>query len=202
VKTISIYGDSLSNGNNTPGGVLANELRNAGYDVIVNAKDGRSTKAGLPGEAVPVNGLVLLFLGSNDIGSTPSVHAKRLREIRDTARGGNASIIGIGPPSFPKGTKVAGIDANAGAAQVYATMRHELGRVVDSRPLTLDLDAGRTSDGVHFQRGKGSAAESYGKRLASHLLGNGKAPAPSQGEGAGLIVMVSIVALGLFLALK
>lgn len=173
-RRVLVLGDSLSASSSAPGGVLGKYIRNAGAaDVRVNGKVSRSAVnffAGTNGEngaLVLANevalrpDVVIVWLGTNDLGLSASVDAAAFARIRDAFRAIGAEVWSIGPPAFATSTRT------VQAVTVYGTLSSVFGadRVLDSRPLTADVQ--RTADGVHFPA---ASAATVGARLAAALL--------------------------------
>lgn len=105
--------------------------------------------------------LVIVMLGTNDLGLDVGVDKTYMQRIRDSFPG--AEIWGIGPPDFADPT------LHAQTAAIVGMMRDVFGpRFIDARPMTQDyLTQYRTSDGVHFY---GQGADVFGYRLAAGLV--------------------------------
>ncbi len=133
--------------------------------------------------------VVLVMLGTNDLGMNAIADEKAFAKIRDVFRG--AEVWAIGPPSFASPSMQAQTDA------VVAAMRRVFGdRFVDARPLTADLTGSgyRTGDGVHFQA---RGAETFATRLLGALGGIGTAPVAGWSMGAKWAIGGAAVGLGL-----
>lgn len=190
-KKVLIFGDSLSSGSISPGGVLGRELSAAGATVKINAKVGRSAwnfygredhAAQLAAIRAWEPDLVIVMLGTNDIGLSLDADRDKMFDLRNSlAHGGDTEVWGIGPPSFASKERQEGADA------VTAMMRPIFSGdgFIDWRALSHDqTTTGRTSDQVHFTA---AGAEVAGKRLAKQFL--------EAGGGIGWIAVVAIGAL-------
>lgn len=179
-RTVTILGDSLSASATAPGGVLATYLRRAGAtDVHVNGKVSRSAinffvghgedgAAILATEAAARPDVVIVFLGTNDMGMGAAADVAAFTRIRSAFVANGAEVWSIGPPAFASTTR------NTQAVTVYATLRSVFGadRVLDLRPLTTDVP--RKTDGIHFTTAGGATT---GQRIAAALLAPGDAVA-------------------------
>jgi len=183
-KRIILIGDSLSAGSQTPGGVMAQALRDAGAQVTVLAQNGRSAYgymassggSELSGEAPP--DLAIIMLGTNDIDlNNDSATAAALRQIADLLA--PADVWGIGPPSFPGNSNYA---QNVGRMVELERAVYGSDRFIDARAMTPQT--GRSPDGIHF--GAGAASE-FGASLASAF----------QARGSPWAAVAVAVALGL-----
>jgi lysophospholipase L1-like esterase len=178
-KRVVIFGDSLSSGVASPGGVLGSHLNLKGAVVKINARVGRSAnnfygREDVVGQLRDIDAfaphLAIVELGTNDIGLSLAVDQAKMTQLRDgLARAGATEVWAIGPPAFADAT------LSQGAAAVVDMMRRVFGdRFIDARPLTADMTTtGRTADGVHFTSSGGSTA---GSRLAAAFLGAGSFP--------------------------
>lgn len=210
-KRILILGDSLSSGAATPGGQLGQRLQAAGAaSVRVNGKVSRSAvnffsgangedgMAVLMAEAAYRPQVVIVFLGTNDIGLPQGPDAAAFRRIAGAFPG--AQLVAVGPPSFARA------DLTRGAPAVYATLQNVFGGVVDTRPMTADIlttAQGRTSDGVHFTA---VGAAVFGQRLVQELLRSSGADASASSAMATpgwklTVGLAALAALGVGVAL-
>lgn len=186
---IALVGDSLSSGAASPGGQMAARLRARGHEVVVDAKVGRSYGSFLredPDQHVAALAaakpqVVVVALGTNDIGLASKVELERIRALRARLRDATgAPVFAFGPPSFAPGHRLL-----AGRDELVALERLVYGhRFLDLVPLTQD--APRTRDGVHFTAAGG---EQLGARMAVVLE---RALAP--------VSKAAVVGLGLGLA--
>lgn len=198
-RRILIFGDSLSHhgtdsapqiwdatprgsaSSSAPGTLLAWKLLDAGASAVrVDAKVGRSAynfftsrepwQQLLASDQAWQPDLVLVLLGTNDLGLGASPDQAAFRRLR--AAFGGAEVWAVGPPSFASATR------NAQAVTVYKTLQNVFGsQVIDLRPLTVDLTVnGRTRDGVHFQA---SGAELVASRLMALIAAGDQGAAPS-----------------------
>ena len=196
-KRILIFGDSLSHHGSdsaspifeagtaaptasSPGDLLAARLLAQGAAAVrIDARVGRSAynffsreawRELLAADAAWRPDVVLIILGTNDLGMGVQVTTERMRQIRDNFP--LASVIGIGPPSF------ASAKNSNDAIIVVQLMRTVFSKFIDSRPLTTDLIVqGRAKDGVHFTA---TGAKAFAERLLLTLLGDTpKPPSPT-----------------------
>lgn len=157
--------------NGSPGDLLASHLRELGASAVrINGRVGRSAvnffrrehaEQIVADELARRPDLVIVFLGTNDLGLAARVDGAAFRRLRGVLGQGGAEFVAIGPPAF------AAARANEAADVVYATLRDVFGaaHVVDFRALTADLTTdGRTRDGVHFT---GAGARRAAPRLAA-----------------------------------
>lgn len=197
-KRVFILGDSLSSGSSSPGGVLARELTLAGAKVQINAKVGRSAwnfygredAAGQLADALAFGpDLVIVELGTNDIGLGMAADRVRMIQIRDAMATKGAKVWGIGPPAFDR-TGSAQLDVDLVTAMMGDVFSP---RFLNWQALTSDMTTSpmRTSDGVHFTA---QGAELAGKRLAREFL------SAHEGGGAGLVTLglIALAAWALF----
>lgn len=189
-QRILIFGDSLTARNgapaqvdvteplprtsSSPGDLLASWLLAAGAAAVrLDARVGRSawnfwqredTKALLAGDLAWRPTLVIVWLGTNDIGLNLTKDRQALERIRDAFTAVGAKVIGIGPPAFAIAHLAEGTPA------VLEMHRRVFGpAVIDARPLSQDLLTGgaRTGDGVHFTA---AGASALAPRLAQAVL--------------------------------
>ena len=176
----------LANRTGTPGDLLASYLLTAGAAAVrVNGRVSRSAinlwkgnngengTAVVAAEVAARPDLVIIMLGTNDLGMGATADAAAFRRLRDAFAGYGAEVWAIGPPAFARA------DLNAKAVTVYATLVQVFGptRVIDARPLSADVVTvaqGRAGDGIHFGAG---GASKVAARLAQTLLAQ-------PGEGA------------------
>jgi lysophospholipase L1-like esterase len=189
-KRVVIFGDSLSSGAASPGGVLGSHLNAKGATVKINARVGRSAhnfygREDTVGQLREIDTfaphIAIVGLGTNDIGLSLSVDQAKMTQLRDSlARAGATEVWAIGPPSFADAT------LERGAGSVVDMMRRVFkDRFIDARPLTADMTtAGRTGDGVHFTKDGGSR---LGSRLAGAFLGARSIPVPLVVIAAGAV---------------
>lgn len=186
-QTVVIFGDSLAAGDSSPGAALANRLRESGARVQVNARVGRSAWNFYKREEVDAQlsviarldpDLVIVILGTNDIGLSMSLDQARMLTLRDQLRHTGAEVWAFGPPAFPPGSR-----EESGSAQVVTMMHTVFGdHLLDLRPLTADMTKagsnGRSIDGVHFTAAGGKVV---GDRMAKKFesAGQGLAWAPA-----------------------
>lgn len=185
-RRVFVLGDSLSSRTNaqtydasaikltgSPGDFLATRLRGAGAAAVrVNAKSGRSAislfskengNAILTEVAAFKPDLIIVFLGTNDIGYPANSDGTAFARIRNAFP--YVNFVVLGPPQF---VGVRANELNTGAEAVYNTLRSVFGRgasgayiAIDTRPLTPTT--GRAGDGIHF-------ASSGAKAFAEQLL--------------------------------
>lgn len=148
---IRLEGDSLSVGEGSPGGQLAAHLRAAGHTVEVVAQVGRHLSA------VQARGgadLVLLFLGTNDLGDELGGLVARLTGlVAAEGKAGVGDILYLSPPCFAPGVKGSWGGELAGPAAELARRAKAAGLLtVDVGKLSCDLTAppARRPDGIHF----------------------------------------------------
>lgn len=185
-KTVVVFGDSLSAGDISPGAAFANGLRQAGARVVVNAKVGRSAwnfykredaaaQLAAIGRLEP--DLVVVVLGTNDIGLSLALDQVRMAQLRVDLERSGAEVYAFGPPAFALGTR-----EESGSAEVMTMMHTVFGdRLFDLRPLTADMTragvGGRSSDGVHFTAAGGKAVgDRMAKKFLSESAGGSWAP--------------------------
>jgi len=171
-KRVVIFGDSLSSGAASPGGVLGAHLTAKGATVNINSRVGRSAynfygREDTVGQLREIDAfaphLAIVELGTNDIGLSLGIDQAKMTQLRDSlARVGATEVWAIGPPSFADAT------LERGAGSVVDMMRRVFkDRFIDARPLTADMKTnGRTGDGVHFTKDGGSL---LGARLAQEF---------------------------------
>lgn len=185
----------LGNRTGTPGDLLASYLLAAGAAAVrVNGRVSRSAvnlwkgnngengTAVVAAEVAARPDLVIIMLGTNDLGMGATADAAAFRRLRDAFAGYGAEVWAIGPPAFARA------DLNAKAVTVYATLVQVFGptRVIDARPLSADVVTvaqGRAGDGIHF--GAGGAGK-VAARLAQTLLAQSGRPLPSGSVDAGV----------------
>jgi lysophospholipase L1-like esterase len=196
-KKIQILGDSLSYGQSSPGWFMGSHLGGAGAEVRINARVGRSawnfydredTTAQLAAIRAWDPDIVIVELGTNDVGLSMSKDGARMAQLKRELAAGGAEVWAFGPPSFPTGTK-----HHEGSPAVVAMMRQVFGgKFIDLRPITSDLlsSAHRTSDQIHFTT---DGAKLAGERMADRFERAG-------GGAAGVAIgVVATVALWLWL---
>jgi len=118
----------------------------------VNFWKGNNGEAGaavLAAEVARRPSLVVVLLGTNDLGMNAAADAEAFRLIRESFIANGARVIAIGPPSFLSD------ELNRKAVTVYESLVKVFGaaNVIDWRPVTVDIvkpSQGRASDGVHF----------------------------------------------------
>jgi len=219
-RSILIFGDSMThrgandapngvdvvesaNRRGSPGDLLASHLLAAGASrARINAKVGRSAysfyvkepaaAAELAAEVARRPQIVIVFLGTNDLGLSVQTDATYMARLRDAFLAGGAEVWAVGPPSFaPTLRACAKRDAaktcvswgpllNDQAVGVLGMMRSVFGasRVIDARPLTADIVTvaqGRAGDLIHFVGSTG--APRFALRLAQAVLAAGTAVA-------------------------
>jgi len=195
-KRILIFGDSLSSGAGSPGEEMAAHLAARGANVHVNARIGRSAvnfysredAAGQLASSLEFGAdMVIIQLGTNDMGLVMSVDRARMIQLRDSL-GAGAEVWAFGPPSFRSS-----LGHDGDAAQVVTMMMSVFGdHFIDLRPLTktmLTASEGRANDGVHFTAAGGRVV---GKRMADELT--------SAGGGSSLLIatVLGVLAYALF----
>jgi lysophospholipase L1-like esterase len=176
-KKVLVFGDSLSASDGAPGGVLAARLRDAGAIVRRNGRVSRSAvnlfsgKNGENGAAVIAAevsyrpDIVLVVLGTNDMGLNAQADAAAFTRIRDAFTTGGAKVYAIGPPAFSRA------DHARESVVVYDTLGRVFGagNVIDWRALSGDQVSppARSADLVHFTS---AGAQVAGQRLAAAVL--------------------------------
>jgi lysophospholipase L1-like esterase len=189
-QRVLIFGDSLTQrgsaelvnvteppnrASSAPGDLLASWLLASGAAAArLDARSGRSginfwgreaTQQLLQADAQWKPSLVVVMLGTNDIGRHRDQTVLALAKIRDAYRAMGAQVIAIGPPSFTRA------DLQQGSQSVVDVLHTVFGarNVIDARPLSADLAGSqfRTSDQVHFTR-EGAAV--LAQRLAGALF--------------------------------
>lgn len=195
----------LANRTGTPGDLLASYLLTAGAAAVrVNGRVSRSAinlwkgnngengAAVVAAEAGARPDLVIIMLGTNDLGMGAAADAAAFQRLRDAFAGYGAEVVAIGPPAFARA------DLNAKAVTVYQTLARVFGanNVIDARPLSADVVTtaqGRAGDGIHFA---GSGASKVAARLAQAVLarpgrvaagGAADAGIPSAGGGTAVV---------------
>jgi lysophospholipase L1-like esterase len=195
----------LANRTGTPGDLLASYLLTAGAAAVrVNGRVSRSAinlwkgnngengAAVVAAEAGARPDLVIIMLGTNDLGMGAAADAAAFQRLRDAFAGYGAEVVAIGPPAFARA------DLNAKAVTVYQTLARVFGAndVIDARPLSADVVTtaqGRAGDGIHFA---GSGASKVAARLAQAVLarpgrvaagGAADAGIPSAGGGTAVV---------------
>ncbi len=181
----------LANRTGTPGDLLASYLLTAGAAAVrVNGRVSRSAinlwkgnngengAAVVAAEAGARPDLVIIMLGTNDLGMGAAADAAAFQRLRDAFAGYGAEVVAIGPPAFARA------DLNAKAVTVYQTLARVFGanNVIDARPLSADVVTtaqGRAGDGIHFA---GSGASKVAARLAQAVL-----DIPSAGGGTAVV---------------
>ncbi len=216
-KRVLVFGDSLSRvgpdsgpeaaeisaagSYSTPGAVMAQWLLGAGASAArIDARVGRSAvnffgreDAGrlLLADAAWQPDIVLVMLGTNDLGMGQAADQAAFVKLRSALGGNGAAVYAIGPPSFP------GQANEARRPAVLATLRSVFGsdRVLDAGPLTPTGDGVRARDGVHFSAAGG---RKFGAALAAAVLQLG---APAPGPIASISPMVLRAGVGVFMGL-
>jgi lysophospholipase L1-like esterase len=191
----------LANRTGTPGDLLASYLLTAGAAAVrINGRVSRSAvnlwkgnngengTAVVAAEASARPDLVIIMLGTNDLGMGATADAAAFQRLRDAFAGYGAEVVAIGPPAFARA------DLNAKAVTVYQTLARVFGtnNVIDARPLSADVVTtaqGRAGDGIHFA---GSGASKVAARLAQAVLARpGRVAASGSGDaGVGPPVVV------------
>lgn len=208
-KRILVFGDSMSHpgadanpqqsavvpsyaSSSAPGAVLGARLFAAGAQAVqMDAKVGRSATSFwnnepattlLAADAAFKPDIVVVFLGTNELGFNMTTDGAAMAKIRDAYRGMGADVIAFGPPSFASATYTAESPA------VVAMMKSVFGpdSFIDTRPLTADLTAAnlRTGDGVHFQQ---ASAAILGQRMAGEVM--------ASGGGMGVVLLLGAAAM-------
>lgn len=213
-KRVLIFGDSLSHygsdsgpeaheyvgevTSSAPGAVLAGKLVAGGAAAArTDARVGRSAinfwsredyASLLAADRAWRPDLVIVMLGTNDLGRDAQADAQAFAGLRDVFQQAGAKVIAIGPPAFSQATLMTTTDT------VYATLAKVFGakNVIDARPLTSDL--GRTKDNVHFTS---AGAEIAGERLAVAVEQHGSPSIIVTGGAIGVIAVV--LAIGVVL---
>ena len=193
---VLVFGDSLSAGQFSPGAVMAQKLGAAGATVKVDALVGRSANNFFGRENAAAHfadakafdpDLVIVELGTNDIGLSMTVDQTKMTQLRDGLARTGAEIWAFGPPQFPSKT------FQAGAPAVVSMMRSVFGsRFIDLRPETSDLlvvRKDRTADGIHFTAAGGAT---LGARMAARFQH------ASESGGDGMVVMVGVLAIAAY----
>ncbi len=133
--------------------------------------------------------IVIVFLGTNDIGLSMTKDAESMEKIRSSFANSGAEVWAIGPPSFAKASRM------DGTKEVVDMLDQVFGsnRVIDARPITTDLisSAYRTSDGVHF---KSNGSKLFASRLARSLeeaMHIAVAPVPTENSAPNANALVS-----------
>lgn len=191
----------LANRTGTPGDLLASYLLAAGAAAVrINGRVSRSAvnlwkgnngengAAVVAAEASARPDLVIIMLGTNDLGMGATADAAAFQRLRDAFASYGAEVAAIGPPAFARA------DLNAKAVTVYQTLARVFGtnNVIDARPLSADVVTtaqGRAGDGIHFA---GSGASKVAARLAQAVLTRpGRVAASGSGDaGVGPPVVV------------
>lgn len=199
-KRVVVFGDSLSADPSSPGGVFAARLRASGADVMVDARVGRSAINFYDREDVGAHlaairafapQLVIVELGTNDLGRDPARDLDAFARLRVDLGQGGAPVWAFGPPTFPSVGK--GSENGPAVPAVWGTMKAVFGdKLLDLRPLTRDRvpagTNGRTGDGVHFTAAGGKIV---GERMADVFL--------SAGSGGVLIALAVLAAAAILL---
>lgn len=166
-KRILIFGDSISDGPNTPGGLLAKKLAAGGAAAVkVDAKTGRSAynffttredwSSLLAADRAWQPDIVIVALGSNDIGIGPKATGPAMQRLKESFPA-SVQFVAVGPLTYG----VQRDDLNRAAQPIVDTMRAVFPTYIDARPLTTPV-SGRTSDGVHFTA---AGAAPYAQKL-------------------------------------
>ena len=221
-ERVLIFGDSLSSRGSTeqvnvtetpnrvsssPGDLLASWLLAAGAQAArLDARVGRSAinfwdrEAAaqlLAQDAAWKPTLVIVALGTNDIGRDVVKTTLAMAKLRDAFRQMGADVIAIGPPSFTR----ADLQNNSGT--VVAMLQEVFGKrnVIDARPLSTDLIGSqfRTSDQVHFTReGAAVLAQRYaGAVMRLNNVREKLAKLKPLGIGLGATLGIGLVGFGL-----
>lgn len=211
-KRVLIFGDSLSHHGrddappvyeltagskptlSVPGDVLAHALFAGGSPVRIDARVGRSAwnfyrreawQDLLAADLAWRPDVVIIKLGTNDLGLGDKATLEKMTALRDTFYPGS-HVIAVGPPSF------ASANRQVDSAPVVRIMEAVFGdNFIDARPLTADLTStGRAGDGVHFVA---SGAKLYAARLEAAL---GKLVQPGSSGGSEAKSNLIPVAIG------
>jgi lysophospholipase L1-like esterase len=187
-KRVLLFGDSLSAGTSSPGAILASRLRQAGAEVQVSARIGRSAwnfygREDAAAELVAAKAfrpsIVIVALGTNDIGLSAAADRERMLLLRQELASDGGDVWAFGPPSFPRSGPGSKLDAGAPAVADMMQSVFGVSRFLDLRVLTEDMRVagqhGRSADGVHFTAAGGTIV---GDRMADAFL---KAPASMSG---------------------
>lgn len=190
-QRVLIFGDSLSSGPSSPGAQMAAVLEAHGANTMVNAVVGRSawnfytSREDFAQVIADCHAfhpdLVIIELGTNDIGLSPSADRAAFVRLAKDLGGAGTEVWAIGPPAFSSSTPQA-----TNVDTVYQTMKSVFGsKLIDWRPLSRDMTTSppRTADGVHFTAQGGPIA---GARLGQAFLDAG---------GIGTILLVGAAVL-------
>lgn len=197
-KRLLLFGDSLSASPAAPGQVMASRLGAAA--VRVDARVGRSAnnfyaredhEALIAADLAWRPDVVIVWLGTNDIGLSMSVDGARMAQIQRELGAGGAEVWALGPPAFPKTGE--GSRLEAGAPAVVAMMASVFrGRFIDIRgasaPMAPAGQNGRAADGIHFTAAGG---EALGARLAQivHMIPEISPPGALVAVGLALVAV-------------
>jgi hypothetical protein len=226
-KRVLVFGDSLTHrgareapdavivtegifrGSSSPGDLLASQaLLYGAYGARINGRVSRSAWSFLTKEAASAilaqelawkPDVVIIMLGTNDLGLSTASNQRYFTQLRDAFASRGVEVWGIGPPAF------ADAELAAQADSVVAVERGVYGsRFLDLRPLTDGYKVfGRTSDGIHFTT---LVAPLVASAIAKQIFGSPGAveePARVSRGAVGLIVGgLAIGAAGLFFAFR
>lgn len=190
-QRIIVFGDSLSHhghdaapeiwdvdqGSNRqsgqPGDLLASMLLEQGAEAVrVNARVSRSAvnffgrenvSALLGSDQAFKPSLVIIVLGTNDLGLNPTADGQAFAKLRDFYKGLGADVWAIGPFTYNSD------HLNTLAPQTIEVMKGVFGRkFIDGRPLSSQV--GRSADGVHFGA---TAAKQTAERMLAAVVAAG-----------------------------
>lgn len=221
-QRVLVFGDSLTQrgsveqvnvtetpnrASSAPGDLLASWLLASGAQAArLDARSGRSainfwdreaTAQLLAADAAWKPTLVIVALGTNDIGRDVVRTTLAMTKIRDAYQAMGARVIAIGPPSFTRA------DLQNSSGTVVALLQQVFGKanVIDARPLSADLVGSkfRTSDQVHFTReGAAVLAQRYaGAVMRLNSVREKLAKLKPLGIGLGASLGLGLVGFGL-----
>lgn len=185
---------------NAPGDLLASMLYERGAVVRTDAKVGRSANSFWNSEPAAdliasdlqfAPNVVIVFLGTNDLGLTMSIDQGAMAKIRDAFKGiPGIQIWAVGPPAF------ANVVYQQQADDIYTMLVNVFGadHVVDARQLTTTMN--RASDGVHFST---NGAQDFANKLllAFQSIPDPVAVVASAGMKPAVKVAIAAVGLGI-----
>lgn len=132
---------------------------------LFSGKNGENGAAVIAAEVSYRPDIVLVVLGTNDMGLNAQADAAAFARIRDAFTVGGAKVYAIGPPAFARGDHV------RESVVVYDTLGRVFGagNVIDWRALSGDQVSppARSADLVHFTS---AGAQVAGQRLAAAVL--------------------------------
>lgn len=215
---ILIFGDSLSHPGSDkgpeifelpttagsasmPGARLGQRLLDAGASAVrIDARVGRSAHNFFGRESYakllssdqtwsPT--IVLVMLGTNDIGLNMRIDGVEMAKIRDAFS--SSTVISAGPPAF------ASSQLTHGAEAVYEMLHAVFMTVIDARPLSSTAASDRAGDGVHFTAA-GAKKLATGLFAAITALGADTDTDTSAGTAKKIVLGVGLTALAAGLA--